>query len=212
MRDFPVFTTKNGVGSLILREVPYRGEAYIRVESAQDLPGFLKDCADFCRAVGAERIYASGHPELEQYPLHTAVLMMRADREALGETQASVLPVTEATLDTWREIYNRRMARVSNASWMTEAMAKEMLHAGEGYLVHRDGTLLGIGRVSGDRLEAVVSQVPGAGADVVKALCRAVPSENVVLEVASANKRAVALYERLGFLKTRELSRWYTVK
>ena len=34
MKDFPVFTTENGVASLILKEIPYRGEAYIHLRDS----------------------------------------------------------------------------------------------------------------------------------------------------------------------------------
>ena len=33
--------------------------------------------------------------------------------------------------------------------------------------------------------------------------------ETMTLEVASTNEKAIALYERLGFVKTKELRRWY---
>jgi ribosomal protein S18 acetylase RimI-like enzyme len=35
---------------------------------------------------------------------------------------------------------------------------------------------------------------------------------DMTLEVASTNTRAIALYEKLGFLKTREITRWHRVK
>ena len=35
MRDFPVFTTEYGVASLILKEVPYRQEAYIILQATE---------------------------------------------------------------------------------------------------------------------------------------------------------------------------------
>ena len=54
MRDFPLFDTANGVGSIILKEVPYSGAAYIRMQSASDPGAFLKECLDFCVAVGAQ--------------------------------------------------------------------------------------------------------------------------------------------------------------
>ena len=43
------------------------------------------------------------------------------------------------------------------------------------------------------------------------ALCNALFSENVVLEVASNNDRAIRLYEQLGFLKTELLRTWYDI-
>lgn len=79
MKDFPCFATDDGVASLILKEIPYRQEAYIRFQDVQ--PGrfapFLQECVSFCRMAGAEKIYAQGHEELSQYPLHAAVYEMR---------------------------------------------------------------------------------------------------------------------------------------
>ena len=72
MRDFPIFTTDYGVSSLILREIPYRQEAYIHIQDVQP-DGFadhLKECVSFCRMAGAERIFARGHEMLADYPQH----------------------------------------------------------------------------------------------------------------------------------------------
>ena len=33
----------------------------------------------------------------------------------------------------------------------------------------------------------------------------------VELEVVSTNQRAIRLYEKMGFIKTKEISRWYRV-
>ena len=49
MRDLPMFTTENGVGSLVLKEIPYNGTAYITIHSSSFPTDFLKECADFCR-------------------------------------------------------------------------------------------------------------------------------------------------------------------
>ena len=71
--------------------------------------------------------------------------------------------------------------------------------------------LLRIGKASADRIDAVVSLVRGAGADVVRALAHALAGDTITIEVASTNRRAISLYERLGFLSTREVSRWYQI-
>ena len=58
MKDFPVFTTDYGVSSLILREIPYRREAYIHIQDVQpdQLAEHLRECVSFCRMAGAESI------------------------------------------------------------------------------------------------------------------------------------------------------------
>lgn len=212
MRDIPVFTTENGAASLTLQEIPYTGRAYVRVQASESLPGLIGECVVFCKMAGAEKIYAMGHPGLEPYSLHTAVVKMTCLRQALADTDACLFPVTEQTLEHWRKLYNERMADVPNAAWLTEAGAKQMLQTGDGYFVHRDGQLLGIGRASYDRIDAVVSARPGAGETVVLALAHALTSDVVTLEVATANTRAVRLYERLGFIAVEEISRWYEVE
>jgi ribosomal protein S18 acetylase RimI-like enzyme len=49
------------------------------------------------------------------------------------------------------------------------------------------------------------------GKDVFAALTHALMNDRIVLEVASTNRRAISLYESLGFIQTAELSRWYKI-
>ena len=212
MKNFPFFTTEYGVAALTLREVPYQGKAYIKILDTQEPELLLKECADFCRAVGADEIFASGHNALETYSLHTALWHMRCAAESIGETDAALWPVQEETVSQFRSIYNEKAKKLPNSVWMDKAEEKAMLKEGDGYFVHRNGKLLGIGRVKGEEIRFVASVQPGAGADVVRALTHAVTGESIVLEVASTNQKALDLYTRLGFIKTAELSRWYKIK
>ena len=211
MKDFPVFTTEYGVASLILREVPYQGIAYIRIQATQEPEKLLKECVSFCRMVGAERICATGHESLVGYPFYTAVWEMACLRESLGQTEAALWPVTEETSARFRELYNEKVKKIPNAAWMDGKEEKRMLEKGDGYFVHRDGKLLGIGRVEGETLLFLASFAPGAGPDVIRALASVSREERCVLDVASENVKALALYERLGFIKVGERSRWFLV-
>lgn len=211
MKDFPVFTTEYGVASLVLREIPYQGCAYVTILDSREPALLLQECVSFCRMCGAESVYAKGHPYLERYPLYTVLLKMRAAIADLADTDAALWPVQEQTLEQWRGIYNHKVKRIPNGAWMTEKAAKEMLQKGEGYFVHRDKMLLGIGKVSGETLEWVASVYPGAGADVVCTLAHAVSGDAVTLTVANNNEKARKLYERLGFLPVQEVGRWYIV-
>ena len=92
---------------------------------------------------------------------------------------------------------------------MTEKTAKEKLAGGGCYFVHRNGKLLGIGLICENMIEWVASVQPGAGADVVCALNHAIGADTVSLTVASTNEKAVALYEKLGFVKVAEQKKWY---
>lgn len=211
MKDIPVFATEAGVASILLKEIPYRQLAYIHIQDVQ--PGKLREladeCAGFCRAAGAETVFAAGHPELEAYPFHHSVMIMQGPADF--EPTEKLWPVTEQTVSRWREIYNRRMKGVDGVATMTAHDEKEILSSGGAYFVHRDGEALGIGWVEPGKLLCVAGEKPGAGASVLKTLLTAQGCQRVELEVASTNGRAIRLYESLGFIATGERSRWYQV-
>lgn len=207
-----MFSTENGVGSLVLKEIPYSGIAYIKLLDVSAPQEFLKECIDFCCMAGAQRVYASGHDILKTYPYYTAIWKMSAARDSISHSCVSLFPVTEKTAQQWLEIYNQKMKSVPNSSHMSMRDMDQMIKMGGGYFVHEDGNLLGIGKVSNHQIDVVISVSRGAGEKVVSALAHALNTEQVQLEVSSANEKAVALYERLGFVKTCEISSWYQVK
>lgn len=213
MKDLPVFANEYGVASLVLREIPYRQVAYIHLQDVQQgkLAEMLDSCAGFCRAVGAQSVFATGHKDLQQYPIYAKVWKMSGQVYVPGEQSACLWPVTEENVSQWREIYNHRMDGVDNAQTLTWADERKILGSCGAYFVHMDGELLGIGWVEGNTLLAVASVKHGAGEAVTRALVSLVPDETVELEVASTNVRAIKLYERLGFVKTGELSVWYKI-
>ena len=211
MRDFPLFTTENGVGSLVLKEIPYSGIAYVTIRDSSFPTVFLDECVDFCKAVGAQKIYASGSDVLKAYPLFTSVLQMRASSDTIIKSDASLFPVTEKTAGRWREIYNSKMKNVDNASYMSEAAMADVLKRGCGYFIHKGGVLLGIGMAADGRIECVASVTPGGGREVVSVLTHALMGESVLLEVASTNRKAICLYENMGFTKTAVVSHWYKI-
>lgn len=211
MKDIPVFTTEYGAASLFLREIPYRKRAHIKLQASQEPGKLLEECVSFCCACGAEWIDAAGDPYLEKYPLITAIVAMQCKKDTIPETDACLFPVTEKTVDKWLEIYNTRMAEVPNAAYMDSRDGKELLKTGDGYFVHGNGELLGIGKAAGDFIDTVISVRPGAGETVVRALVSVLTEDTVRLWVASANMRAIRLYERMGFVATKELSRWYRI-
>ena len=211
MKNIPMFTTENGAASLFLQEIPYCRRAHIKLRATQSPAALLDECVSFCRACGAEFIDASGHPYLEKYPLITSVIEMQRGTEGMETTDAALFPVLSENVSAWREIYNRRMENIPNAAYMIPAEEKTLLDSGDGYYIHRNGQLLGIGRASGDTIDLVIAEQSGAGKDVVLALASLLTADTVKLTVASANLRAVRLYERLGFIPTKELSRWYRI-
>ena len=211
MKDFPVFTTEFGVASLLLKEVPYREEAYIVIQSTCQPEELLKECVSFCRMVGAEKIYARGHEIVENYTLHCSVLEMRGMAEPDPEKTASLFPVTDRTVGEWRKLINSRMQGVDNAATLESRDEKKILESSGACFIHNGGDLLGLGWLEDGTVQAVAAVKPGAGEMVMHSLMSLAEGEQLRLEVASTNERAIRLYERLGFLPVREISRWYRV-
>ena len=210
MKDIPIFTTDSGVSSLILKEIPYKQLAFIHVQDVQSgqLKPHLEKCISFCRMLGAEKILAKGHEGLKDYPLESVVVEMTLMHDQ-REPEANLWPVAEESVAKWREIYNEAMGKFDNHATLTFHDEKRIVQSGGAYFVHRDGELLGIGWMDGQELLALVSTVSGMGETVARTLLTTVSSDKITLEVVSDNLRAVRLYERMGFVKTREVSRWY---
>ena len=210
MKDIPMFTTDSGVSSLILKEIPYKQLAFIHVQDVQSgqLKPHLEECISFCRMLGAEKILAKGHEELQSYPLHSVVVEMTLMHDQ-REPEANLWPVTQESVTKWREIYNEAMGKFDNHATLTFHDEKRIVQSGGAYFAHRDGELLGIGWMDGQELLALVSVIPGMGETVARTLFTTVSSDKITLEVVSDNLRAVRLYERMGFVKTREVSHWY---
>ena len=204
MKDIPIFTTEFGVSSLTLRQIPYRGDAYIKVQDVQGehMEEHLKECAAFCRMAGAEQVYADvGEPDVQ-------VLEMRGVAQLEIEKVANIWPVTEQTVTRWREIVNQRMAGVDLAGFLEAKDEDAIVASGGAYFVHEGGSLLGVGWLEGETLEVLVSIVPGAGERVAQTILSVIPGQSVRIEVASTNQKALRLYEKLGFLPVGELEHW----
>lgn len=209
MKDFPVFTTEFGVASLILREIPYRGEAFILIQDTRQPEELLAECISFCRICGAEKIYVRGHEIAQRYPLHCIVYEMRGVARVDGSKVENLWPVTEETIGRWRDFLNEKMRPVDNSGTLEKKGEQEILSSGGAYFVHHEGELLGAGWLAGNELLLVAAAKPGTGERVCHTLFSLIPDEEVKLDVVSTNVRAIRLYEKLGFVKTAEHRRWY---
>lgn len=209
MKDIGIFPTQYGVASLILREIPYRQEAYVRVQDAhpEDLGLLLNECADFCKACGAEKILWTG-VETDEEP---AMMVLRMQGTARVDTDLveQLFPVTEKTVALWRQLYNERMRGVPQARTLSFTEEKELIEAGGAYFIHHAGELLGIGWLEDTHLLAVASCKPGAGERVMNTLMSLIEGADMTLEVADRNEKAVTLYKKLGFVTTGVASKWY---
>lgn len=211
MKDFPMFTTEYGAASLVLKEIPYRQTAYVTILDSLEPEKLLAECVSFCRICGAERVFAAGHDALADHPLHTAVWELRGEAEPEAEKVECLFPVTEQTAGKWRTLYNEKMRAVDNAATLGSRDEAKLVRSAGAYFVHRDAALLGIFWVENGELLAVAAARPGAGERVMHTLFSLMPGQPLTLQVASTNTRALRLYEKLGFVRTREVSRWYRV-
>lgn len=209
MKDIGIFPTRYGVASLILREIPYRQEAYVRVQDVQpeDLSLLLGECRNFCRACGAEKILWTG-VEIDAEPDMT-VLRMQGTAWVDPNLLEQLFPVTEKTAAHWRSIYNERMRSVPQARTLSFTDEKELSECGGAYFVHHDGDLLGIGWLEDTHLLSIASCKPGAGEQVIHTLMSLIEGADMTLEVADRNRKAIALYEKIGFVPTGIASKWY---
>ena len=126
MKDIPVFTTENGVASLTLTQIPYRGEAYIRLQSSREPALFLRECAQFLKACGAQAVYAAGEDVPVHWPVYTALWQMSVPTEALPDMDAALWPVLPENLEQWLRIYREKVTKVPTGAWMTDAQGREM--------------------------------------------------------------------------------------
>lgn len=211
MKDFPMFDTEFGIASLVLKEIPYKGIAYIILREVWDAENLLKECVSFCKMCGAERIFAAGHESLESFPHYTTILEMRGQAAVDQANLKSLFPVTEETVSQWRSVYNEKMRSVDNAATMTANDEKWILQSGGAYFVHEDDQLLGIGWLEDTTLLAVAAARPGAGKMVMNTMMSLIEGAQMRLEVASTNDKAIHLYEKMGLIQTKEIRRWYRV-
>lgn len=211
MKDMPAFTTGAGVASLILREIPYSKRAYITIQYAADIQELLKECTDFCHAVGAEDIYATGDPYLATYPEYTELVEMSYRRSKLPATEALAVELSEAKSSDFRNLYNQKMRSVPTAASLTIQDTQRLIEQGNGYFVVLNGVEIGIGIVGDDTIDMLAALMPGRGADVLCALSKYLKSETVHVTVATANIKAMTLYNRLGFTVSKILEKWYKI-
>ena len=211
MNNIPVFDTENGVGSLIVKDIPYTQTAYVVIASVSCLNEYLEECVSFCRAVGAEKVYATGHDGLSIFPYHTSILSMECPRHELDDTDAVLVPITEVNLQQWLQIYRGKMKQIPNAAYISETDGRQMICRGDGFFIYRNDILLGIGVAAGNTIDLVASVQPGAGRHIVLALNKILKGETVALDVAAENKKAIRLYEDLGFTQIAVKSKWYKI-
>ena len=212
MKNIPIFTTPHGVATIVLREIPYSERAYILPQSVfateQEL---VRECADFCRAAGAEQVFAKLDAAVEGAAFQCEIWeLKRTGPLPRPSRELELTRVTAENCEDYRRVYNKAFASVDNAAYCERADALKLAEEG-GWLYMQDGEVLGLGQVQEDELRAIASVQKGLGFDLAIALMRKLGTEEVHLTVASSNTPALRLYERLGFEKTAVRSRWYRI-
>ena len=147
MKDIPVFSCPDGIATLILREVPFRGEGYILVRGVfGTLEGLLAECAGFCRAAGAERLFAAGEADFSGYSAAIRILGRSAPRESLLPAPEAVrlVPVTGETAADWAREYNARFRAVPAAESCSPAEERALAAGGEALKTINLDTLYGV--------------------------------------------------------------------
>jgi len=212
MKDIPVFTGAHGVASLILRQIPWSGCGYVIVRGIYgDAAAFLDECLGFCRACGAEEVYAN--MELQDLPAPHAYDMLRLQRQKAGLPCGSteLEELSKENSEEFLTVFNTCFRPVPNAVAYGKEELRRLLEEETAFLVRRDGRAAAVAEISKQGLEAiaVLPEYRGLGYDLALTVLQMVPSNTISLKVASTNARALALYERLGFVQTEVLSRWW---
>lgn len=204
MKDIPIFTCADGIATLILREIPLRGEGYVLVRSVfTTVPALLRTCEGFCRAAGAAAVYFSGKADFSGCAVHSRLLVREIDRTKLPNTCATAVPIAADEAADWTAAYNARFRAVPAAQSCSTPE--------DAYYVRMNGETIGIGQISGNTLRSVASVKRGCGADCVAALAALASETWLTLLCAEENLPAMRLYDRLGFTRGDVQEIWYKI-
>ena len=219
MNNIPVFTAQGGTATLILREIPISGKAYVLLRTV--LPGMEEnlaaECASFCRMCGAEEIFASWEDgDLPFLPPAYDIYLLHVSKSALPEGKpVQLVPMTPENDAIYQRIYNRCFSHVSHAlSYDRGQIARIYREHQRAFLaLDAENRPYGIGELHGNELAAVavLPKCRGTGTDLALSLLRLCPGEDLKVTVASDNEAAMHLYEKLGFHMSGVESRWFQV-
>lgn len=200
MKDLPIFPCADGLASLILCEIPYRGEAYILVRTVYgSLAGLVRQCVNFCEDAGAKHIYVSGEGDFSAFPVYTRLLDRSIETVLLPPTEVRAEPTGS---DDWVALYNERFRSVPCAKTYRETPENACF-------VYDGETRIGLGLCIEDELAAVASLEHGRGKDCVLGLAKQIKAPRIRLLCAEENTAAMRLYDRLGFSVDGVRRIWY---
>lgn len=215
MKNIPMFTSAYGLATLILKEISWNGRAYVLVRSVwnNQAAELLEECRGFCRAVGAEELYASW--DTNELPAEHAYDMidMTCPKALLPAPRQPVTlePVTPETAEDYLRIYNQCFRQVPGAASYDRKSLEPLYGEDLVWLARVDGQYAAVAEISREGLEgiAVLPEYRGLGHDLAATVLQMIPNPVVRLKVASTNLRARRLYERLGFTEAGISRKWY---
>ena len=124
MKNIPIFTACGGTATLILREIPRLGRAYVILQTST--PGQEAEqaaaCAGFCRQFGAREVFVSSREQAALPLPHSHDMCRRTlPRAALTPPERPVALVApdEALTPLYLQRYAEAFAPVYNASMLT---------------------------------------------------------------------------------------------
>ena len=217
LKDIPIFTGQYGVGSLILREIPYKQCAYVLVRSAWDghMRDFLEECSTFCRAAGAEWVLASAPEPLTFLPHVHDMLEYACRRDQLPPPLRPVYlePLHDGNAEEYRTIYNALFRAIPNAATCTTEDLRRLREKSRAFLAKVGGETAGICQWTDSELNTigVLPKFRGLGHRLALTAFEQMEGETITLRVSSSNGPALRLYQRLGFDRTQVLSSWYAL-
>ena len=209
---------EGGTASLILREIPHRGIAYIRLLTIRDLASLVAECASFCRGCGANTVFLTRGPEpLADYPHAYDTLHLHVQKKALLKpTFPFVLePMTTDNDAIYQRIYNLCFLDVPGAATYDRAEIRRIYeHRQQAFLaLDSSGTPCGMGELHDNELAAIglLPEYRGKGLsrDLALTLLALCPGPDITLITASSNGPALSLYDSLGFTVCGKVSMWY---
>jgi len=210
--------SSGGTSSLILREIPHRGIAYVRLLTVREPDSLIRESVAFCRQCGAGQVYVTqGTEPLEGLPHTHDILRLQVEKEKLPPLNQPVnlLPMTPENDAIYQRIYNRCFSEVPGAATYDRAEIRRIYDLSqEGFLALDEmETPFGMGELHDSEL-AAVGILPEfrrqhLGKPLTLSLLLRCPGPILTLTAASVNEPALALYDSLGFRVCGLISRWY---
>ena len=169
MKNIPMFTSSYGLATLILREIAWNGRAYVLVRSVwnDQAAELLDECRQFCRAVGAEEVYASW--DAEELPADHAYDMidMTCPKAALPvpRNPVELEQVRPETAEDYLLIYKQCFRDVSSAASYDRNSLEPLYGEDLAWLAKTDGQYAAVAEISKEGLEgiAVLPEYRGRG-------------------------------------------------